>query len=266
MDSTTRAAWSGRRQAGHLRLRHCRNSLKRESDSAAVPPRCRGRASRRRSCRRRTIAGRALVAVVAIMTFLSCLTFGARLVVSARHGEWRATDRARGDHPGEACRRPRHGGGTRQRGAHRVRLSRGQGGPHRRQGSDRRLLEPWLGSGLDIDELPVPRLVVITIDKDSPPDFAQLRRVLRPSTRCRPRRPSQLDGPYGHDGGKCGWGEHRNSGPDVHRHDIVRRLRDPRRNGDQPVRDRGAAFHRCRERIYSRHFQKHFWCSACKGG
>ena len=27
-----------------------------------------------------------------------------------------------------------------------------------------RLLEPWLGSGLNIDELPVPRLIVVTID------------------------------------------------------------------------------------------------------
>src|SRR5690606_212172 len=38
-----------------------------------------------------------------------------------------------------------------------------------------RLLEPWLGSGLDIDELPVPRLVVVTIDESLPPDFEMLR-------------------------------------------------------------------------------------------
>ena len=41
-----------------------------------------------------------------------------------------------------------------------------------------RLLEPWLGSGLKIDELPVPRLVVVTIDRKSPPDFAGLRSAL----------------------------------------------------------------------------------------
>ena len=41
-----------------------------------------------------------------------------------------------------------------------------------------RLLEPWLGSGLDIDELPVPRLVVITIDETHPPDFVAMRETL----------------------------------------------------------------------------------------
>jgi cell division transport system permease protein len=34
-----------------------------------------------------------------------------------------------------------------------------------------RLLEPWLGADLDIEALPVPRLVVVTIDTESPPDF-----------------------------------------------------------------------------------------------
>ena len=43
-----------------------------------------------------------------------------------------------------------------------------------------RLLEPWLGAGLDIDELPVPRLIIVTIDEDSPPDFAQMRAMLAP--------------------------------------------------------------------------------------
>jgi len=42
-----------------------------------------------------------------------------------------------------------------------------------------RLLEPWLGAGLDIDELPVPRLVVITIDEQSPPDFVAMRAELQ---------------------------------------------------------------------------------------
>jgi hypothetical protein len=41
-----------------------------------------------------------------------------------------------------------------------------------------RLLEPWLGAGLEIDELPVPRLIVVTIDPASPPDFAAMRQAL----------------------------------------------------------------------------------------
>ncbi|MCY1223020.1 hypothetical protein D9M72_351290 [compost metagenome] len=41
-----------------------------------------------------------------------------------------------------------------------------------------RLLEPWLGEGLDLDELPVPRLIIITIDENNPPDFAAMRKAL----------------------------------------------------------------------------------------
>ena len=41
-----------------------------------------------------------------------------------------------------------------------------------------RLLSPWLGEGLDIDELPVPRLVIVTIDEAAPPEFAGMRSLL----------------------------------------------------------------------------------------
>ena len=41
-----------------------------------------------------------------------------------------------------------------------------------------RLLEPWLGTGLDLAELPVPRLVIVTIDETSPPDFVAMRAQL----------------------------------------------------------------------------------------
>ena len=42
-----------------------------------------------------------------------------------------------------------------------------------------RLLEPWLGTGLNIDELPVPRLVIVTIDETNPPDFDAMRDALK---------------------------------------------------------------------------------------
>jgi cell division transport system permease protein len=44
-----------------------------------------------------------------------------------------------------------------------------------------RLLEPWLGSGLDLKELPVPRLVIVTIDENNPPDFEAMRSLLKDS-------------------------------------------------------------------------------------
>jgi cell division transport system permease protein len=40
------------------------------------------------------------------------------------------------------------------------------------------LLEPWLGSGLTLDELPVPRLIVVKIAAGAAPDIPQLRRTL----------------------------------------------------------------------------------------
>lgn len=36
------------------------------------------------------------------------------------------------------------------------------------------LLEPWLGRTSILDELPIPRLLAITIDRNNPPDFAAL--------------------------------------------------------------------------------------------
>jgi cell division transport system permease protein len=41
-----------------------------------------------------------------------------------------------------------------------------------------RLLEPWLGSPLSVDELPVPRLIDVRFDPDVPVDLATLRRQL----------------------------------------------------------------------------------------
>jgi cell division transport system permease protein len=40
------------------------------------------------------------------------------------------------------------------------------------------LLEPWLGSGLKLEELPVPRLIVVKIAAGAAPDIPQLRRML----------------------------------------------------------------------------------------
>jgi cell division transport system permease protein len=41
-----------------------------------------------------------------------------------------------------------------------------------------RLLEPWLGAGLDLSELPVPRLIVVKMRKNVEPDMAALRSAL----------------------------------------------------------------------------------------
>src|SRR2546425_17432 len=41
-----------------------------------------------------------------------------------------------------------------------------------------RLIEPWLGTGLALDDLPVPRIIVVRIASGAAPDFEQLRKML----------------------------------------------------------------------------------------
>lgn len=124
------------------------------------------------------VAGNALVLVIAIMTFLSCLTLGAVTLVSDTATTWR-TQISR-----EATIQIKPADGLDMEAA----LAAASGIAGRFEGvrsatvvdraATARLLEPWLGSGLDIDELPVPRLVTVTIDPANPPDFAGMRALL----------------------------------------------------------------------------------------
>ncbi len=41
-----------------------------------------------------------------------------------------------------------------------------------------RLLEPWLGSGLDLAELPIPRILTVTLEEGRHPDFVAMRERL----------------------------------------------------------------------------------------
>lgn len=124
------------------------------------------------------VAGSALILVIAIMTFLSCLTLGAVTLVRDTAATWQ-TQIAR-----EATIqiKPAEGFDMEAGLATAQRIVSGFAGVRSASivGAEAtiRLLEPWLGSGLDIDELPVPRLVIVTIDPASPPDFAAMRTAL----------------------------------------------------------------------------------------
>jgi len=127
---------------------------------------------------RNSISGRALVAVVAIMTFLASLTTGAAVLVSRTAGEWQS-DIAR-----EVTIQvvPVTGRDVDASVDKAVSVARAAPGvvevrPYSKDESAR-LLEPWLGNGLSLDELPVPRLIVIKIAANAAPDLAQLRRQL----------------------------------------------------------------------------------------
>jgi cell division transport system permease protein len=124
---------------------------------------------------RASISGRALVAVVAIMTFLASITTGAVLLVSASAAEWQS------DVASEITVqvRPQSGRDLDRDAAAAADAIRAQSGivdvkPFSKEESGK-LLEPWLGSGLSLDDLPVPRVIVARVTPGTQIDLAALR-------------------------------------------------------------------------------------------
>lgn len=125
------------------------------------------------------IQGNALMVVIAIMAFLACLTLGAVSMVRATAAGWES----------QIAReitiqiKPEDGldmaaALTRARNVALTFVGT-ESGQIMDEQATARLLEPWLGTGLDINDLPVPRLVIITIDESNPPDFAAMRDLLK---------------------------------------------------------------------------------------
>ncbi|GGE13468.1 cell division protein FtsX [Aureimonas endophytica] len=121
------------------------------------------------------VAGRALVTVIGIMTFLASLTLGAVTLVSDTAATWES----------EIAReitvqiRPEDGLDMAAAIATVRQIALATPGVTSAEAmtdaATSRLLEPWLGADLELDELPVPRLVLIGIDENAPPDFTSLR-------------------------------------------------------------------------------------------
>ncbi|SOE16649.1 cell division transport system permease protein [Hoeflea halophila] len=124
------------------------------------------------------VSGRALMVVIAIMSFLCALTLGAVTMVQEKAEAWQS------DVSREITIQIKPDDGlemeTALSEARTIALS--FPGTLSADIVDRaatsRLLEPWLGEGFDMDELPVPRLVIVTIDETAPPDFAAIRQKL----------------------------------------------------------------------------------------
>jgi cell division transport system permease protein len=124
---------------------------------------------------RASIAGRALVAVVAIMTFLASITTGAVLLVSASAAEWQSEVASEIT----VQVRPSAGRDLDRDAAAVTEAMRAQPGileirPFTKAESAK-LLEPWLGSGLSFDDLPVPRVIVARVQPGASLDLAALR-------------------------------------------------------------------------------------------
>lgn len=125
-----------------------------------------------------SIAGRALITVIAIMTFLAALTAGGAQLLAEASAGWRS----------EVARevtiqvRPSPGRSVDADAERAAAIAREQPGVTAvrvySKDESERLLEPWLGSGLNLDELPVPRIMAVSISPVTPPDFAALRRKL----------------------------------------------------------------------------------------
>ena len=124
---------------------------------------------------RASIAGRALVAVVAIMTFLASITTGTVLLVSASAAEWQSEVASEIT----VQVRPQAGRDLDRDAAAVVEAMRTQPGilqvrPFSKEESAK-LLEPWLGTGLSIEELPVPRVIVARVQPGTSVDLSALR-------------------------------------------------------------------------------------------
>ncbi|HEV3045641.1 MAG TPA: ABC transporter permease [Roseiarcus sp.] len=125
-----------------------------------------------------SIAGRALVSVIAIMTFLSCLTAGGAMLVASASQGWRSqisrevTIQIKPDAGREIDAQVEKAAATARAapGVANVQVFSKQ--------DSERLLEPWLGAGLDLSELPIPRLIVVRMQDRVEPDLSALRSAL----------------------------------------------------------------------------------------
>jgi cell division transport system permease protein len=127
---------------------------------------------------RSSISGRSLAAVVAIMTFLASLTTGAAMLVVGAASNWQS----------EVGRevtiqvRPADGRDLEADVRKATEIARATAGIAEVRAFTKeesaQLVEPWLGAGLALDDLPIPRLIVVKLWSGATPDFAALRKRL----------------------------------------------------------------------------------------
>ncbi len=125
-----------------------------------------------------TVAGRALATVIAIMTFLAALTAGFAILLADASHEWRGAvgvemtiqvmPRPNRDIEADAAKAAEIAGGFPGVAEARA-FSREQ---------SEELLTPWLGAGLDLSQLPAPRMIVVRLDRAQKLDEVGLRAAL----------------------------------------------------------------------------------------
>ena len=125
-----------------------------------------------------SVAGRALVVVIAILTFLACLTAGGAVLVADASQSWRGDVsrdvtiqiKPRAGEDGDALVAAAAEVASRTQGvADAIAYSKAQ---------SQELLAPWLGEGVDLGDLPIPRLIVVHMQPGHRNDLEPLRAAL----------------------------------------------------------------------------------------
>lgn len=127
---------------------------------------------------REGVAGQALLTVIAIMAFLACLTLGAVILVRDTANGWQADIskevtvqiRPFENIDMEASIRKASAILLSNPGVTKVTALDSE--------ETARLLEPFLGSGLQLEELPIPALLTVTLDETRFPDFSGIKEQL----------------------------------------------------------------------------------------
>ena len=120
-----------------------------------------------------------LVFVIAVLCFFACLTALAALAGDRAANGW--TAQLRGS--ATVLVRPKDGEGADAAAARAAEVLAGVKGVSEAAALEKdkalALLEPWLGKAALSDDLPVPRLVTLELDKAEPPSAAELDRALK---------------------------------------------------------------------------------------
>lgn len=124
------------------------------------------------------VAGRPLFLVITVMCYLACITIGGSLLVDNLIDDWTA------DIGSQVTVQVRPIDGVDLDGqvasavAVLVSTDGVIGADPMTVGEATELLEPWLGSGNVLEDLPIPRLVAVEIDRENPPDLTRLGQIL----------------------------------------------------------------------------------------
>jgi cell division transport system permease protein len=125
-----------------------------------------------------SIAGNALTVVIAIMSFLACLTLGSVYMVNQSAQAWVNDITSEITVELDPVNAPEIEKKmtlvslflAKQKGITRVKPLTAE--------DSAKLLEPWLGKSEALSALPIPRLITVEIDRSNPPDIAVIKEAL----------------------------------------------------------------------------------------